>query len=166
MLRYTHELKPGLLQLSFVRRHRQLTSTTTVCTERSRQVNHVDGSLWTHLTCSAGIALAACPMPRRLQTGHTDVQVVTRLRTVVSLRCMQVSAWGQSPSPLVWHHHMRHTVWTTGRLMSPDRGFGTSCLLHCGYLTVTANSEDSWKRFRLSRTRPRRIVTLAFRRQI
>jgi len=110
MLRYTHELKPGLLQLSFVWRHRQLTSTTTVCTERSRQVNHVDGSLWTHLTCSAGIALAACPMPRRLQTGHTDVQVVTRLRTVVSLRCMQVSAWGQSPSPLVWHHHMRHTV--------------------------------------------------------
>ena len=31
-------------------------------------------------------------------------------------------------------------VWATGRLMSPDRGFGTSCLLHCGHLTV---SEDS-----------------------
>ena len=34
-------------------------------------------------------------------------------------------------------------VWMTGRLMSPDRGFGTSCLLHCGHLTVTVNSEDS-----------------------
>ena len=34
-------------------------------------------------------------------------------------------------------------VWATGRLMSPDRGFGTSCLLHCGRLTVSANSEDS-----------------------
>ena len=42
--------------------------------------------------------------------------------------------------------HMRHgpeLVWATGRLMSPDRGFGTSCLLHCGRLTVSANSEDS-----------------------
>ena len=34
-------------------------------------------------------------------------------------------------------------VWATGRLMSPDRGFGTSCLLHCGHLTASANSEDS-----------------------
>jgi len=63
----------GLLQLSFVRRHWQLTSTTAVCTKRCRQVNHVDGSPWTHLTCSAGIALAACPTPCRLQTGNTDV---------------------------------------------------------------------------------------------
>jgi len=35
---------PGLLQLGVVRRHRQLTSSTSVCTERSRQVNHADGS--------------------------------------------------------------------------------------------------------------------------
>ena len=34
-------------------------------------------------------------------------------------------------------------VWATGRLMSPDRGFGTSCLLHCGRLTVSDNSENS-----------------------
>jgi len=34
-------------------------------------------------------------------------------------------------------------VWATGRLMSPDRGFGTSCLLHCGHLTVSVNSEDN-----------------------
>jgi len=34
-------------------------------------------------------------------------------------------------------------VLATGRLMSPDRGFGTSCLLHCGRLTVSANAEDS-----------------------
>jgi len=57
-------------------------------------------------------------------------------------------------------------VWATGRLMSPDRGFGSSCLLHCGHLTVSANSEDSWKRFCLSRTRLRRLVTLASRRRI
>jgi len=57
-------------------------------------------------------------------------------------------------------------VWATGRLMSPDRGFGTSCLLHCSHLTVSANSEDSWKHFYLSSTRLRRRVTLAFRRRI
>jgi len=54
-------------------------------------------------------------------------------------------------------------VWATGRLMSPDCRFGTSWLLHCGHLTVSANSEDSWKRFCLSRTRLRHLVTLAFR---
>ena len=57
-------------------------------------------------------------------------------------------------------------VWATGRLMSPDRSFGTSCLLHCGHLTVSANLEDSWKRICLSMTRLRRPVTLAFRRRI
>jgi len=30
-----------------------------------------------------------------------------------------------------------------GRLMSLDCGFGTSCLLHCCHLTVSANSEDN-----------------------
>jgi len=54
-------------------------------------------------------------------------------------------------------------VWATGRLMSPDRGFGTSRLLHCSHMTVSANSEDSWKRFCLSTTR---LVTLVFRRRI
>jgi len=34
-------------------------------------------------------------------------------------------------------------VWATGRLMSSDGGFGTSCLLHGGHLTVSANSEGS-----------------------
>jgi len=57
-------------------------------------------------------------------------------------------------------------VWVTGCLMSPDRGFGTSCLLHCGRLTVSDNSENSWKRFCLSRTRLQRLVTLAFGRWI
>jgi len=42
-------------------------------------------------------------------SGGVDVQVATWLRTVVSLRCVQVSAWGQSLSPIVWHHHMHHT---------------------------------------------------------
>jgi len=59
-------------------------------------------------------------------------------------------------------------VWATGRLMLPDRGFGTSCLLHCGRMTVSANSEDSWKRYCLLRTRlcGAYILTLAFRRRI
>ena len=50
-------------------------------------------------------------------------------------------------------------VWATGRLMSPDRGFGTSCLLHGGHLTVSPSSEDSWRRICLPRTRLRRLVT-------
>jgi len=101
-----HLQSPGLLQLSFVRRHRQITSMTAVSTERSRQVNHIDGSPWTHLTCSAWIALTPCG----LQTGNTDVEVPTQLHTIVSLRRVQVSAWRQSPSPLVWRHHMHHTM--------------------------------------------------------
>ena len=105
-----HLQSPGLLQFGDVRRHRQLTSTTAVCTERCSQVNYADWSPWTHLTWSAGIALAACSTPRVFQTGSADVQVATRLRTVVSLRRVQVSIWGQSLSPLVWRHHMRHTV--------------------------------------------------------
>ena len=68
----------------------------------------------------------------------------SRLRTVVSLRRVQVSAGSQSPSPLVWHHHVSYSgpelVWETGRLTSPDRGFGTSCLLHSGHLTVSPSS--------------------------
>jgi len=48
--------------------------------------------------------------------------------------CMQVGAWSESPYPPVWRHHMRHTVVQNSserrRLMSPDRGFGTSCQLH------------------------------------
>ena len=87
--------------------------------------------------------VAACATPCVLQTGNTNIQVTTRLRTVVSLRRLQVSAGGQSPSPLVTSYRCPELVWATGRLMSPDRGFGTSCLLHCGRLTVSANSEDS-----------------------
>ena len=61
--------------------------------------------------------------------------------------------------------------WSKTRL--GDRSFDvaglrlwTSCLLYCSHLTVSANSEDSWKRFCLSRTRLWRLVTLAFRRRI
>ena len=64
---------------------------------------------------------------------------------------------------------MRHTVVqnSSGRqVVWCRRGFATSCLLHCSHLTVSANSEDSWKRFCLSRTRLQRLVTLAFRCQI
>ena len=62
--------------------------------------------------------------------------------------------------------NVAYIFWATGRLMSPDRRFGTSCLLRCGRLTVSANSEDSRKRFCLSTTRLRRLVTLAFKRRI
>jgi len=53
---------------------------------------------------------SACLTPCGLQAGNTDFEVATRLHTVVSLRRVQGSAWGQSPSLLVWRHHMRHTV--------------------------------------------------------
>jgi len=108
-----HLQSPGLLQLSFVRRHRQLTSTTAVCTERCRQVIHVDRSPWTHLTCSAGIALGclsdAVSTSYWCLSSHWCLSRYTA-RIVVSLRRVQVGAWGQSPSPLVWRHHMRHTM--------------------------------------------------------
>ena len=83
---------------------------------------------------------------------------------------MQVGAWGQLTSPLIWRHHMSYSapelVWVTGRLMSLDCGFGTSCLLHCGHLTVSASSEDNWRHICSARTRLRHLVTLAFRRKI
>jgi len=44
---------------------------------------------------------------------------------------------------MVSHRRGPELVWATGRLMSPDRGFRTSCLLYYGHLTVSANSEDS-----------------------
>jgi len=40
-------------------------------------------------------------------------------------------------------HRGPELVWATCHLMSPGCGFGTSCLLHCGHLTASANSEDS-----------------------
>ena len=43
-------------------------------------------------------------------------------------------------------------VYASTPILSPDCDFGTSCLLHCGRLTASANSEDSWKRYCLSRT--------------
>jgi len=151
------------------RKHRRQMP-VTVCHKRwhrwlrppPRQVNHADGSPWTHLTCSAGIALAACPTPKwqhwcfsRYTAAHRRIsQTCTSQR----LRPVTISA-RLAPS----HESYRdpELVWATGRLMSPDRGFGTSCLFHCGRLTVSANSEDSWKRFCLSRTRLRCLVTLA-----
>jgi len=74
------------------RHHRQLTSTTAVCTERSLQVNHAD-----YFPCSAGIALAACPTPCGLQTGNTDVQTaahrrISQMRGSRRLRPVAVSA--------------------------------------------------------------------------
>jgi len=45
-------------------------------------------------------------------------------------------------------------VWATGRLMSPDLGFGIICLLYYGHLAVSANSLETF----LSRTSLRRLV--------
>ena len=41
---------------------------------------------------------------------HTDRHTHTHRNKTRQLRCMQVGSWSQSPSPLVWCHHMRHTV--------------------------------------------------------
>jgi len=122
-----------------------VTDTTGVRTKRCRQVNHADGSPWTRLACSAGIALAACPTPCRLQTGNTDVQVATRLRTVVSLRRMQVGPWGQSLSLLVWRHHVRHT-WSRTRL--GDRSFDVVRPRLWNKLPASLQSSDSLCQFR------------------
>ena len=90
--------------------------------------------------------------------------LISQTRASQRLRTVAVSA---RLAPSHGSYRGPELVWATGRLMSPDRGFGTSCLLHCGHLTVSVNySEDSWKRFCLSRTRLRRLVTLAFRRRI
>jgi len=83
-----------------------------------------------------------------------------------ALRMRYLSSRALYKSTYLYHNYSPALVWATSRLMSPDRGFGTSCVAHCGRLTVSANSEDSWKRFCLSRTRLRRLVTLAFRHQI
>jgi len=40
-------------------------------------------------------------------------------------------------------YHGPELLWAMARFMSPDRGFGTSRLLHCGHLTISANSEDN-----------------------
>jgi len=58
---------------------------------------------------------------------------------------MLILGWVTSLVGRVWSGQKMdlELVWATGRSTSPDRGFGTSCLLHCGRLTVSANSEDS-----------------------
>jgi len=94
---------------------------------------------------------------------HKSHRLISQMRVSRYLRLVAVSA-RLAPSHALYR--CPELVWATGRLMSPDRGFGTSCLLYCGHLTASANSEDSWKRFCLSRTRLRRLVTLAFRRRI
>ena len=74
---------------------------------------------------------------------------ISQTRASQRLRPVAVSA---RLAPSHASYRSPELVWATGRLMSPDRGFGTSCLLHCGRLTVSVNLEDSWKRFCLSRT--------------
>ena len=85
---------------------------------------------------------------------------ISQIRASQRLRPVAISA---RLAPSHASYHSPELVWATGRLMLPDRSFGTSCLLHCGRLTFCANSEDSWKRFCLSSTRLQRLVTLAFR---
>ena len=115
-----------------------------------------------HVTCTiSNWATSNC---------NTDVQVATRLRTVVSLRCMQVSTWLHSPSPLVWRHHMHHTVVQnlSGRQFVWCRW--TAALEQAACFTVvlwqSLPIQKSWIRFCLSRTRLQHLVTLAFRRPI
>jgi len=66
--------------------------------------------------------------------------IVSQIRASRRLRPVAISA---RLAPLHASYHGPELVWATGRLMSSDRGFATSCLLHCSHLTVSANSEDS-----------------------
>ena len=81
--------------------------------------------------------------------------------TVASVRSMQVGARGQSPSPLVWRHHMRHTVQNSSFDVAEPR-LQNKLPASLDHLTVSPSSEDSWRRICLSKTRLRRLLTLAF----
>ena len=145
-----HLQLPGLLQLSFCTAS---PTTTAVCTKRYRQVNLADGSPWTHLTCSAGNWNCTGCLSDAVSTSNWQHWCLSRYtaahcrifqtRASQRLRSVAVSA---RLAPSHASYRCPELVWATGRLMSPDHGFGTSCLLHCGRLTVCANSEDSWKR--------------------
>ena len=83
-----------------------------------------------------------CPVLPNTSVRQVQVEVgllkSLRPRTVVSptrasqrLRPVAVSA---SLAPSHASYCGPEIVWATGRLMSLNRGFGTSCLLHCGRL--------------------------------
>jgi len=165
-----HLQSPGLLQLSFVQRHRQLTSTTTVCIQNAAARLITQTGRREHISpvrnCTACLSDNVSTSNwqhwclRRYTAAHrriSQTRASRRLRPVaISARLVPSHASYRGPE----------LAWATGHLMSPDHGFGTSCLLHCGHLTVSANSEDSWKRYCFSRTRLRHLVTLAYRHQI
>jgi len=76
---------------------------------------------------------------------------ISQMRSSQRLRPVAVSA---CLAPSHASYHGPELVWATGRLMSLDRG-----MLPCGHLTVSANSEDSWKKTFLSRSRLQYLVT-------
>jgi len=79
---------------------------------------------------------------RRLKLRSEETKVRFGGLTEASLfRSSQFSCENLAPSHASYHGPEH--VWATGYLMSPVRGFGTSCLLHCTHLTVSAQSEDS-----------------------
>ena len=65
---------------------------------------------------------------------------ISQTRASQRLRPVAVSA---HLAPSLASYRGPELVRATGRLMSPDRGFETSCLPDCGHLTVSVNSEDS-----------------------
>ena len=100
------------------------------------------------------------------QTGNTDVQDAIRLHVVVCLGRMQVGPWGQSPSPLVWHHHTHHTLVQNSSGWQVVWCCWTVALEQAACFTVVIwQSRPVQKTYLFLRTRLQRLVTLAFRHQ-
>ena len=95
------------------------------------------------------ITLATCSTSTGLQARDTHVQVTTRLRPIVSVRCMPVDPGDQSPSSFESYNQPPTSsrgpepVWVTGRLTSPDHGCGTICQLRSVQQTALRSSENS-----------------------
>jgi len=129
------------LQLSFVRRHRQLTSTTAVCIQNAAA----------RLITQTGRREHILPVLPELHwlpvRRHVDFKLATLMfkslhgcaPSYLSDACKsahEASRVSDRLAPSHASYRGPELIWATGRLMLPDRGFGTSCLLHCGRLTV------------------------------
>jgi len=71
----------------------------------------------------------------------SSVPPILKLSTVITETCRTCRRHRGGNESFALYRGLE-LVWAIGRLMSPDHGFGTSCLLHCGHLIVCANSED------------------------
>jgi len=67
---------------------------------------------------------------------HVHLVLVRRISQTCASQRLRPVAVSTRLAPSHASYHGPELIWATGRLMSPDRGFGTSCLLHCSRLTV------------------------------